>query len=42
MLRMASSYTFYTGRYGYKMCLRLYIMGDGILGRALTSHCSLW
>jgi hypothetical protein len=21
---------FYTGRYGYKMCLRLYILGDGI------------
>ena len=21
---------FYTGKYGYKMCLRLYIMGDGI------------
>ena len=24
------SFPFYTGRYGYKMCLRLYIMGDGI------------
>ena len=24
------SLPFYTGRYGYKMCLRLYIMGDGI------------
>ena len=24
------SLPFYSGRYGYKMCLRLYIMGDGI------------
>ena len=24
------SLPFYTGRYGYKMCLRLYILGDGI------------
>ena len=24
------SQPFYSGRYGYKMCLRLYIMGDGI------------
>ena len=38
-----TSLPFYSGRYGYKMCLRLYIMGDArVLGRALTSHCSLW
>ena len=24
------SLPFYTGRYGYKMCLRLYVLGDGI------------
>ena len=30
---------FYSGRYGYKMCLRLYIMGDGI-GKG--THLSLF
>jgi hypothetical protein len=33
------SLPFYTGRYGYKMCLRLYIMGDGI-GKG--THLSLF
>ena len=33
------SLPFYTGRYGYKMCLRLYILGDGI-GKG--SHMSLF
>ena len=33
------SLPFYSGRYGYKMCLRLYILGDGI-GKA--SHMSLF
>ena len=31
--------SFYSGRYGYKMCLRLYIMGDGI-GKG--THLSLF
>ena len=34
-----SSFPFYSGRYGYKMCLRLYIMGDGI-GKG--THLSLF
>ena len=34
-----SSVPFYSGRYGYKMCLRLYIMGDGI-GKG--THLSLF
>ena len=34
-----SSLPFYSGRYGYKMCLRLYIMGDGI-GKG--THLSLF
>ena len=33
------SLPFYTGRYGYKMCMRLYILGDGI-GKG--SHMSLF
>ena len=33
------SLPFYSGRYGYKMCLRLYIMGDGI-GKG--THLSLF
>ena len=33
------SLPFYTGRYGFKMCLRLYIMGDGI-GKG--THLSLF
>ena len=33
------SLPFYTGRYGYKMCLRLYILGDGI---GKNSHMSLF
>ena len=33
------SLPFYSGRYGYKMCLRLYILGDGI-GKG--SHMSLF
>ena len=33
------SLPFYSGRYGYKMCLRLYILGDGI-GRG--THMSLF
>ena len=33
------SLPFYTGRYGYKMCLRLYIMGDGI---GKDTHLSLF
>lgn len=33
------SLPFYSGRYGYKMCLRLYIMGDGI---GKNSHMSLF
>jgi hypothetical protein len=33
------SLPFYTGRYGYKMCLHLYIMGDGI-GKG--THLSLF
>ena len=33
------SLPFYSGRYGYKMCLRLYIMGDGI---GKSSHMSLF
>ncbi|MCG8626678.1 MAG: hypothetical protein MJE68_32345, partial [Proteobacteria bacterium] len=33
------SLPFYTGRYGYKMCLCLYIMGDGI-GKG--THLSLF
>ena len=33
------SLPFYTGRYGYKMCLRLYILGDGV-GR--STHMSLF
>ena len=33
------SLPFYTGRYGYKMCFRLYIMGDGI-GKG--THLSLF
>jgi hypothetical protein len=33
------SLPYYTGRYGYKMCLRLYIMGDGI-GKG--THLSLF
>ena len=33
------SLPFYSGRYGYKMCLRLYIMGDGI-GKG--AHLSLF
>ena len=33
------SLPFFTGRYGYKMCLRLYIMGDGI-GKG--THLSLF
>ena len=33
------SLPFHSGRYGYKMCLRLYILGDGI-GKA--SHMSLF
>lgn len=33
------SLPFYTGRYGYKMCLRLYILGDGI-GKG--THMSLF
>ena len=33
------SQPFYSGRYGYKMCLRLYIMGDGI-GKG--THLSLF
>ena len=33
------SLPFYTGHYGYKMCLRLYIMGDGI-GKG--THLSLF
>ena len=33
------SMPFYSGRYGYKMCLRLYIMGDGI-GKG--THLSLF
>ena len=37
--RSIFSLPFYSGRYGYKMCLRLYIMGDGI-GKG--SHMSLF
>ncbi len=33
------SLPFYTGRYGYKMCLRLYILGDGI---GKNTHMSLF
>ena len=33
------SLPFYSGRYGYKMCLRLYIMGDGI---SKGTHLSLF
>ena len=33
------SLPFYSGRYGYKMCLRLYVMGDGI-GKG--THLSLF
>ena len=33
------SLPFYSGRYGYKMCLRLYIMGDGI---GKNTHMSLF
>ena len=33
------SLPFYSGRYGYKMCLRLYILGDGI---GKTTHMSLF
>ena len=33
------SLPFYSSRYGYKMCLRLYIMGDGI---GKTTHMSLF
>ena len=33
------SLPFYTGRYSYKMCLRLYILGDGI---GKNSHMSLF
>ena len=33
------SLPFYTGRYGFKMCLRLYILGDGI---GKNSHMSLF
>ena len=33
------SLPFYSGRYGYKMCLRLYILGDGI---GKNTHMSLF
>ena len=33
------SLPFYTGRYGFKMCLRLYILGDGI---GKNTHMSLF
>ena len=33
------SLPFYTGRYGYKMCVQLYILGDGI---GKNSHMSLF
>ncbi len=33
------SLPFYTGRYGYKMCLRLYILGDGA---GKSTHMSLF
>ena len=33
------SLPFYSGRYGYRMCLRLYIMGDGI---GKSTHLSLF
>ncbi len=33
------SLPFHTGRYGYKMCLRLYILGDGI---GKNTHMSLF
>ena len=33
------SLPFYTGRYGYKMCLRLYVLGDGI---GKNSHMSIF
>ena len=33
------SLPFFTGRYGYKMCLRLYILGDGI---GKNTHMSLF
>ncbi len=34
------SLPFYTGHYGYKMCLRLYILGDGNIGKG--SYMSLF